>query len=915
MPTSSAKDPEGSISFATGIELREFTSDKTLAYTGSVIRFAENSGTGATWLWNFGDGETSTLNNPSHIYTSAGVYTVTVTVNSTKIMTKTDFIHILPDKTVPYTLEEGGNFETNPGTYQCALQSPNFNFPQKGGTYTLRFRKSMQDKWAVGAQMQYSTDRGNTWARLGNANDPAGENWYNKSNMTDDRFFADKIGWQMSAADQLTSYDVSFLAGQENVAFRFVFSVVNAYSSSSYESDGFMVDDFEIMHDPIVTTSLINETFNEMPDGWTFIDANNDGKTIGISGGKSVQRFWNANDEWLITPQLALPAGEKITFSYKTQMTPSLQYGNDMDVKLSVGGKDISTDFTVTLDELRDIPIELITVTHDLSEYAGQSVYIGFHFINNTYYHKVDDVRVVAERVAEAPPSFTASLGLENFVQGITGIENTVTAKNQPAGTTSVSFSLIRSDGSTLSTITDTNDVDGWSGVLTMDEAVSDAKIQVKFLDSSDQQIGDALEKTVKVISKPAWLSLDGASAEVINYMNPDSEISHWIESGFYEEDSFHEPNVMINDKGEAYVIFKMRSVADEDPKEKTFVLYKDLSSTDDSFELLDVTEYLGDENNYTWDLSVTLMPDQGKVYALTHENNLQSESVSENAIPFYGGNTVLRGARIGSQIRDTAGHEFSALELPGFKGRAPVVVSPIADIEVEEGASPITLDLDEAFFFDSEGGDVTYSVPDMGYPTGNEVVLPVVQGNLLILSFVDDMSGEQYVSVTAENANCPETTGFTVSVGVVNDGPVLKAIENMTIPEDQETIVELYADDPDSTPDDMVFTAESDNTFISAATEGNQLMLKPEPDWIGTANITITVSDGFSSDSSTFTVAVADMNEMPVIFSAMNAGRRGRIRNQGLISELESEKLSIRLPRSPRPRKSFFMGCPYVLI
>ncbi len=159
-----------------------------------------------------------------------------------------------------------------------------------------------------------------------------------------------------------------------------------------------------------------------------------------------------------------------------------------------------------------------------------------------------------------------------------------------------------------------------------------------------------------------------------------------------------------------------------------------------------------------------------------------------------------------------------------------------------------------------------------MGYPTGNEVVLPVVQGNLLILSFVDDMSGEQYVSVTAENANGSETTGFTVSVGVVNDGPVLKAIENMTIPEDEETIVVLYADDPDSTPDDMVFTAESDNTFISAATEGRQLMLKPEPDWIGTANITIMVSDGFSSDSSTFTVAVADMNEMPVIFGAMNA-------------------------------------------
>ncbi len=107
---------------------------------------------------------------------------------------------------------------------------------------------------------------------------------------------------------------------------------------------------------------------------------------------------------------------------------------------------------------------------------------------------------------------------------------------------------------------------------------------------------------------------------------------------------------------------------------------------------------------------------DQGKVYALTHENSLESEAISENAVPFFGRYTLLRGAQIGSQIRDTAGHEFSALELPGFKGRAPVVVSPIADIEVEEGASPITLDLDEAFFFDSEGGDVTWADENQPY-------------------------------------------------------------------------------------------------------------------------------------------------------------------------------------------------------
>ena len=33
-----------------------------------------------TWLWHFGDEMTSTLQNPSHIYDGAGVYTVSLAV-------------------------------------------------------------------------------------------------------------------------------------------------------------------------------------------------------------------------------------------------------------------------------------------------------------------------------------------------------------------------------------------------------------------------------------------------------------------------------------------------------------------------------------------------------------------------------------------------------------------------------------------------------------------------------------------------------------------------------------------------------------------------------------------------------------------------------------------------------------------
>ncbi len=61
----------------------DFSADKIEATLGEVIQFTDLSTGGPTsWQWNFGDGATSTEQNPSHAYTSPGVYTVTLTVSN-----------------------------------------------------------------------------------------------------------------------------------------------------------------------------------------------------------------------------------------------------------------------------------------------------------------------------------------------------------------------------------------------------------------------------------------------------------------------------------------------------------------------------------------------------------------------------------------------------------------------------------------------------------------------------------------------------------------------------------------------------------------------------------------------------------------------------------------------------------------
>jgi PKD repeat protein len=50
---------------------------------GQVVQFTDTSGSGSTsWQWDFGDGQTSTDRNPTHVFGGPGVFNVTLTVAS-----------------------------------------------------------------------------------------------------------------------------------------------------------------------------------------------------------------------------------------------------------------------------------------------------------------------------------------------------------------------------------------------------------------------------------------------------------------------------------------------------------------------------------------------------------------------------------------------------------------------------------------------------------------------------------------------------------------------------------------------------------------------------------------------------------------------------------------------------------------
>jgi PKD repeat protein len=366
-----------------------FSADKTLSYISKNIQFTDESYNATSWLWDFGDGFTSTAQNPVHAYTTAGKFNVTLTINGgADSEVKNNYIHILPDRGTPYVVaSDGSTFEINvddfgsqsvlggvnlwergvpsnflvtvnspvnvwktdldadivSGTYQCVLQTPSYNFSSSASAYTLRFRRSMEIAFCNGpfaVQVQYSTDKGDTWTRLGVNADPASTNWYNRGPATgcpvDASIFPDRYGWTITSNNTLCTYNITTgvpaLVGQPSVCFRFIMSVVSGFSAGGYAVDGFMVDDFEILGpsnpaglpvegSPLTgywsgnNTSLTWRTFQEVNNKGFQIQRSLDGRNFSDIGW--VDGVGNSNKDQAYSFTDLSPVGDRIWYRYQ----------------------------------------------------------------------------------------------------------------------------------------------------------------------------------------------------------------------------------------------------------------------------------------------------------------------------------------------------------------------------------------------------------------------------------------------------------------------------------------------------------------------------------------------------------------------------------------------------------------------
>ncbi|NJL93925.1 MAG: hypothetical protein HC915_09445, partial [Anaerolineae bacterium] len=184
-----------------------------------------------------------------------------------------------------------------------------------------------------------------------------------------------------------------------------------------------------------------------------------------------------------------------------------------------------------------------------------------------------------------------------------------------------------------------------------------------------------------------------------------------------------------------------------------------------------------------------------------------------------------------------------------------PSIDTQFAPQVLEVGQS-VALDVSTS---DAEGDPVTVSAQS----TNPNVVTVNPQGTPLTLTAIGE--GSAQIIVTASDGTDSTDAAIEVSVNAPppNNPPDVAPIGQQNLTTGGSTTVDLNTSDPEGDPITVTEVTSSDPNVATASLNGNQVVINSVG--AGTAQITVTVSDGVNTTQTTFTVGVeAPVNNPP---------------------------------------------------
>lgn len=174
---------------------------------------------------------------------------------------------------------------------------------------------------------------------------------------------------------------------------------------------------------------------------------------------------------------------------------------------------------------------------------------------------------------------------------------------------------------------------------------------------------------------------------------------------------------------------------------------------------------------------------------------------------------------------------------------------------------------------------------------TSNTTLLPlanVVLGGsganrTVTLTPAANRTGTATVTITVSDGSLTATSAFTLTVNAQNAAPTITSIITQTINEDHSTsAISFTIGDPEDLIHQLSITTTSNNLTLlpisgitlSGSGTARAIILTPAADQFGSATVTITVSDGQSTNgtaSTAFTLQVNSVNDAPTITTIPN--------------------------------------------
>ncbi|WP_411293200.1 tandem-95 repeat protein [Vibrio parahaemolyticus] len=188
-----------------------------------------------------------------------------------------------------------------------------------------------------------------------------------------------------------------------------------------------------------------------------------------------------------------------------------------------------------------------------------------------------------------------------------------------------------------------------------------------------------------------------------------------------------------------------------------------------------------------------------------------------------------------------------------------PVVESNIADQTLAEDFTPYTIDLNTAFSdVDNVDGELTFSV------SGNSNIQVAIVNGIATITPTADWNGSEILTFTATDPSgesISQTVNFTVA-------PVADIVaDSVTVVEETPTIIKVLGNDTFE-GDDKVVSLDTNNGPANGTVSINpdgSVTYTPNDNYHGTDSFTYIVTSGGVSESTTVSVDVTPVNDVPV--------------------------------------------------